>query len=190
KFASGHSANLTAEAIAAISSDALICDETSPIATLNFDGVAYNRLPRALALDDIPSRADGNDTMMIVNRIGGNLGLGTSALGGLFGIVYNDTENSSSFSLTGGCQLRGSLSSNFPRTVPRLDQFIPAGKSGWMRFYIFGNDGNKGILGAVLNNNPNAATSATAYTQGRNLHKLTQDTTNSLVIPVFPPPCR
>ncbi|MEK7833965.1 MAG: hypothetical protein AAB401_22950, partial [Acidobacteriota bacterium] len=190
KFASGHAANLTAEAIAAVSGDAMLCDENSPIATLNFDGIAYNRLPRTLALDDIPSRADGNDTMLIVNRIGGNLGLGTSPLGTLFGIVYNDTENSSSFNLTGGCQLRGTLSSNFPRTVPRLDQFIPAGKSGWMRMYIFGNDGNKGILGAVINNNPNAATSAVAYNQGRNLHKLTLDSTNSFVIPVFPPPCR
>ncbi len=190
KFASGHAANLPAEAISAISSDALLCDENSPIATLNFDGIAYNRLPRTLAVDDIPSRADGNDTMLIVNRIGGNLGLGTSPLGTLFGIVYNDSENSSSFNLTGGCQLRGSLSSNFPRTVPRLDQFIPAGTNGWMKMYIFGNDGNKGILGAVINNNPNAATSAVAYNQGRNLHKLTTDSTNSFVIPVFPPPCR
>ena len=190
KFASGHTANLTAEAISAISSGAMLCDETSPIATLNFDGISYGRLPRVLALDDIPSRADGNDTMLIVNRIGGNLGLGTSTLGTLFGIVYNDTENSSSFNLTGGCQLRGSLSSNFPRTVPRLDQFIPAGKSGWMRLYGFGGDGNQGISGAVLNFNPNAATSATAYTSGRNLHKLTLDSTNNFVIPVFPPPCR
>ena len=190
KFSSGHSANLTAEAISAISSEAMICDETSPVATLNFDGIAYNRLPRVLALDDIPSRADGNDTLVIINRIGGNLGLGTSTLGALFGIVYNDTENSSSFNLTGSCQLRGSLSSNFPRTVPRLDQFIPAGKTGWMKVYGFGNNGNQGISGAVLNYNPNAATSAVAYTSGRNLHKLTLDPTNSFVIPVFPPPCR
>ncbi|MFN0109996.1 MAG: beta strand repeat-containing protein [Blastocatellia bacterium] len=190
KFASGHSANLTAEAIAAISSDAMLCDGNSPIATLNFDGIAYNRLPRTLAVDDIPSRADGNDTMLIVNRIGGNLGIGTSTLGSLFGIVYNDTENAASFNLTGNCQLRGSLSSNFPRTVPRLDQFIPAGKSGWMRLSGFGNDGNKGISGAVINFNPNAATSAVAYSGGRNMHKLTLDTSNSLVIPVFPPNCR
>lgn len=190
KFASGHTANLQAEAISAVSGTGMVCDETSPIATLNFDGISYNRLPRALALDDIPSRADGNDTLLIVNRIGGNLGLGTSTLGTIFGIVYNDTENSSSFNLTGNCQLRGSLSSNFPRTVPRLDQFIPAGKSGWMRLYAFGNDGDKGITGAVINFNPNTATSAVAYSSGRNLHKLTLDTNNSFVIPVFPPPCR
>ena len=190
KFSSGHAANLPAESIAALSSSSLICDESSPIATLNFDGISYNRLPRAIAVDDIPSRAEGNDTMVILNRIGGNLGLGTSTLGTMFGIVYNDAENTSSFNLTGGCQLRGSLSSNFPRTTPRLEQFIPAGKSGWMRLWIPGNDGNKGITGAVINFNPNTATSATAYNQGRNLHKLTLDTTNSFVIPVFPPPCR
>ena len=190
KFSSGHAANLPAEAIPAISGNPTLCDETSPIATLNFDGIGYGRLPRALALDDLPSRADGNDTMLIINRIGGNLGLGTSPLGTLFGIVYNDSEISSSFNLTGGCQLRGTLSSNFPRTIPRLEQFIPAGNSGWMKFWIAGNDGNKGISGAVINFNPNTAVSATAYNQGRNLHKLTLDSTNSFVIPVFPPPCR
>ena len=190
KFSSGHAANLPAEAIPAVASSPTLCDETSPIATLNFDGFGYGRLPRALAVDDIPSRADGNDTMVIINRIGGNLGLGTSPLGTLFGIVYNDSEISSSFNLTGGCQLRGTLSSNFPRTTPRLEQFIPAGTSGWTKFWIAGNDGNKGISGAVINFNPNTSVSALAYNQGRNLHKLTLDSTNSFVIPVFPPPCR
>jgi len=190
KFSSGHAANLPAEAIPAVAGLPTLCDETSPIATLNFDGLNYGRLPRALAVDDIPSRADGNDTMLIINRIGGNLGLGTSPLGSLFGIVYNDSEISSSFNLTGGCQLRGTLSSNFPRTIPRLEQFIPAGTSGWMKFWIAGNDGNKGISGAVINFNPNSAVSALAYNQGRNLNKLTLDSTNSFVVPVFPPPCR
>ncbi len=190
KFSSGHAANLPAEAIPAVAGSPTLCDETSPIATLNFDGFNYGRLPRALAVDDIPSRADGNDTMLIINRIGGNLGLGTSPLGSLFGIVYNDSEISSSFNLTGGCQLRGTLSSNFPRTIPRLEQFIPAGTSGWMKFWIAGNDGNKGISGAVINFNPNSAVSALAYNQGRNLNKLTLDSTNSFVVPVFPPPCR
>ncbi|MDX2043664.1 MAG: hypothetical protein SF097_20780 [Acidobacteriota bacterium] len=190
KFSSGHAANLQAEAIAAVAGSPSLCDETSPIATLNFDGLGYGRLPRALAVDDIPSRADGNDTMVIINRIGGNLGLGTSPLGTLFGIVYNDSEISSSFNLTGGCQLRGTLSSNFPRTIPRLEQFIPAGASGWMKFWISGNDGNKGISGSVINFNPNTSVSSSAYNQGRNLHKLTLDTNNSFVIPVFPPPCR
>jgi len=190
KFSSGHQANLQAESIAAIPTGPFTCNETSPIATINFDGISYNRLPRALALDDLPSRADGNDTMLIVNRIGGNLGLGTSSLGPIFGLLYNDQENGYSFSFNAGCQIVTALSSNFPRTVPRLDQIVPAGRSGWLKLWMSGDNGNKGIMGAAINANPNAAISAMAYNQGRNLHKLTFDTTNSFIIPVFPPPCR
>ena len=55
--------------------------------TINFDGVMYNPLPRVLALDSVGSRADGNDTLLIVDRIGGNLGTGAATLGTLFGLI-------------------------------------------------------------------------------------------------------
>jgi len=53
------------------------CDGNSVTAELKFDGTAYNRTPAALALDNIGSTADGNDTLLIINRIGGNLGAGS-----------------------------------------------------------------------------------------------------------------
>ena len=110
------------------------------------------------------------------------------SLGSLFGIFYNDAETSLSFSLTGGCQLRGSLSNNFPRITPRFEQFIPAGRTGWLKLYSQPPT-DIGITGAVINFNPNASTNIGAFNQGHNLQALTLSNTNSLIIPVFPPSC-
>lgn len=187
KFASGHAANLRAEAFAAQAGGLPVCDGNSVTAQLNFDGAAYDRLPAVLALSNVVSRADGNDTLLIVNRIGGNLGIGASTLGALFGILYDDAENALSFSVAGNCQLRNSISNNFPRTTPRFETFIPAGRTGWLK--IFNQTGSIGITGAAINFNANAASSAGAFNQGHNLHALTLNATNSYTIPVFPPSC-
>ncbi|HQR36349.1 MAG TPA: hypothetical protein PLK30_26730 [Blastocatellia bacterium] len=192
KFTSGHAANLGAVAITAVpvvdgfAEQQAICDPNSVTATLNFDGVQYNRVPAVLALDNVGSRADGNDTLVIINRVGGNLGIGASTLGTLFGLLYDDAENVLSFSVSGSCQLRNSLSNNFPRTTPRFETFIPAGRTGWAK--VFSQTGTIGLLGAAINLNPNAGASAGAFNGGHNLHHLTL-TTASYVVPVFPPSC-
>jgi hypothetical protein len=186
KFSSGHAANLGAEAYSAIPGGLPACNENSTIATINFDGVSYNRTARTVSISSIGSRADGNDTMLILNRIGGNLGIGTSSLGTIFGILYDDSENAISFNVTGGCQLRSSLTNNFPRTTPRIEQFIPAGRTGWMRLY---SQSDLGLSGAVINFNAGAGSSAGAFNQGHNLHKLTLSGAASYVLPVFPPGC-
>ena len=162
------------------------CDGNSVTATIAFDGIAYNYTPRTLAMSSVGSRADGNDTLLILNRIGGNLGIGASTLGTLFGILYDDSENSLSFSVSGNCQLRNSLSNNFPRTAPRFEQFIPAGRTGWMRIF---SQSDIGLTGAAVNFNANASASAGAFNQGHNLHALTLTSAASYVMPVFPPSC-
>ncbi|MEP7341087.1 MAG: hypothetical protein ABI977_25380, partial [Acidobacteriota bacterium] len=186
KLGSGHAANLGAEAIAGLPGVTPVCDGNSSTAELRFDGLMYNQLPRVLALDSIGSRADGNETLLIVNRIGGNLATGASTLGTLFGILYDDTEAGLSFQINGGCQLRGTLSNNFPRTAPRFENFIPAGRTGWLKLY---SQSDFGILGAAINYNPNAGTSAGAFNGGHNLHKLRLTSSTTLTIPVFPPSC-
>jgi len=186
KFATGHAANLGAESISAIAGGLPLCDSNSVTATLAFDGVSYNVVPRVLAVDNIPSRADGNDTLLILNRIGGNLATGPNTLGTIFGLLYDDSESVLSFSVTGSCQLRNSLSSTFPRTTPRFEQFIPSGRSGWMRLF---SQSDIGITGAAINFNANAGTSAGAFNQGHNLHALTSTSTATYSIPVFPPGC-
>jgi predicted extracellular nuclease len=188
KFSSGHAANLNAEAVPAIAGGLTFCDSETSIATLAFDGVSYGVLPHVLAVDGILSRDDGNDTLLILNRIGGNLGLGVDPLGRSFGLLYDDQETARSFGIApGGCQYRASISSSNIRTVPRLEQVIPAGRSGWMRIWQI--EGPFAMTGAVLNFNPNASASADVYNQGHNLHTLTTTSAAKLMIPVFPPNC-
>jgi len=192
KFQTGHAANLGAVAFAASpimrgEGGPIGCDANSVTATLNFDGNDYNRVPTVLALDNIGSRADGNDTMVILNRVGGNLGIGASSLGSLFGLLYDDAENVLSFSVTGGCQLMSSVSNNFPRTTPRFETFVPAGRTGWIK--IYNQTGAVGILGAAINFNANAASSAGAFNGGHNLHHLTLNCNQAYTVPVFPPSC-
>jgi hypothetical protein len=187
KFSTGHAANLAAEAISAIAGGLPPCNENSVTAQLNFDGVSYNRLPRALALDSIPSRADGNDTLLVLNRIGGNLGVGAAALSDIFGIFYNDTEVGVSFSFSPrSCQFRSIISNAFPRITSRFEQFVPSGHTGWFRIYSLS---EQGILGAVINLNENSASAAGAFSQGHNLHKLTVTSGASYTIPIIPPNC-
>jgi hypothetical protein len=186
-MSSGHKANLGAEAISAQTTNPAACDENSSLATLRFDGVRYGRLPRALALANIPSRADSNDTMLILNRIGGNLIGAAATLTNIFGIFYDDTENSLSFSFNPRvCQFRSSINNSFPRIAPRLDQFVPAGRSGWFKLYSVE---DQAILGAAINRNTNGDGSSGAFNQGHNLHKLTLTSGATLVVPIFPPPC-
>lgn len=185
KFAAGQAANLKADGVAAL--PALpTCDNTSVTAAIRFDGVNYGVVPRTLALDNVGNRADGNDTLLILNRIGGNLGTGAATLGTIFGILYDDAENALSFNITGNCQLRNTLSNNFPRTAPRFETFIPAGRTGWLRLY---SQSDVGMTGAAINFNANAGSSAGAFNQGHNLHTLTLSSGMVYTIPVFPPNC-
>ncbi len=186
KLASGHAANLAAEAIAGLPGATALCDSNSSATELKFDGVMYNQLPRVLALSNLGSRADGNDTLLVINRIGGDLAGGAATLGTLFGLLYNDAENAFSFSFTAGCQFRGVLTDSLLRTTPRLTTVIPAGRSGWLKLW---GANDVGLFGVALNFSPNAAANAGAFNQGHNLHKLTLTPAASLTIPVFPPSC-
>ncbi len=190
KFTSGHAANLGAVAFAALYNGVLPgCDGNSVTALLNFTGAfgGYNLVPAVLALDNIGSRADGNDTLVVINRVGGNLGIGASTIGTIFGLLYDDAENVLSFSVSGSCQLRNSISNNFPRTTPRFETFIPAGRTGWAK--VFSQSGTIAILGAAINTNSNASSSAGAFNGGHNLHHLTLNCVDGYIVPVFPPSC-
>jgi hypothetical protein len=113
-----------------------LCNPSSTTATLAFNGVGYDELPRTLAVYTLPSLANGNSPMLIVNRIGGDLTTGAQTIGSLAGLLFDDSETARSFSIDGRtCQLRGLLGNNFPRTVPRYTTVIPAGRTGWMKFW-------------------------------------------------------
>ena len=176
KYESGHRANLAAVGVSAIAGQS--CTSNTVTATLVFDGVSYNELPRVLAIDGLSARAESNETMLVVNRLGGNLTTGASTVGTMVGLLFDDTEASASFTLPGGaCQMRGTLGNNFPRTAPRYETMIPAGRTGWMKLWTLE---DTAISGAVINK------SNGRFNQGHNLHALTTTTTGSFTIPVFP----
>ncbi len=92
KLASGHAANLGAVAFSALYAGTQPgCDANSTTATIAFSGVSVTTKPLFMA-DNIPSCADGNDTLVIINRLAGNLATGVATLGTLFGLLY-DAEN-------------------------------------------------------------------------------------------------
>ena len=118
--------------------------------------------------------------MLILNRLGGSLVDGLPRLGAINGLLYDDVERSVSFTLTDSrCQLRGTLGQNFPRTSPRYDSLIPAGRSGWMK--LAGEADDTAITGTVIGLGQNR------FSQGHNLHLLTTTALVVLTVPVLLP---
>lgn len=190
KLASGHAANLGAQAVMAVG-NLPACNPATVTAILSFDGTQFSAMPRILALDHLPSRADGNDTLLILNRIGGILTAGTVAPGTLFGTLFDDTETGVSFNLAMNAgQFRAVLSNFTLRTNPRPDTLIPAGRSGWMKMWL--DDGTSALTaltGVAINFNLNSRVNASAYNQGHNLHALGLTDTVKLTVPIAAPNC-
>jgi hypothetical protein len=180
RFESGHAANLGALAVSVIDRAAIVCNPGAVTADIRFDGIVWNELPRVIAVDSLPSRAEGNSTMLILNRLGGSLVDGVQRLGAINGLLYDDVERSVSFTLTDSrCQLRGMLGQNFPRTSPRYDSLIPAGRSGWMK--LAGEADDTAITGTAIGLGQNR------FSQGHNLHLLTTTALVVLTVPVLFP---
>ncbi|MFN7829004.1 MAG: hypothetical protein ACK5RR_13660, partial [Acidobacteriota bacterium] len=66
---------------------------------------------------------------------------------------------------------------NYPRTAPRYDAVIPAGRTGWMKLWSVS---DAAMTGALINS------STIGFSGGHNLHALTTTSTATLTIPVFP----
>ena len=186
KLNSGHEAKLDAEGIQALFQGTLDTGG-SFFATIDFDGVEYSKVASVLALDHIPSRKDGNRTMLVVNSLSGNLVTNLTSLGTVLALIYDDAEAPIFFSTSATCQLNRILSDYFPITTPSFTTFIPSGRSGWLRL---SSTPDRGISGAVINFNRRSARERNAFNGGSNLHHLTNTAgTSSLTIPVFPPTC-
>ena len=178
RLESGHRAALPALSVAALGLGGPTCSPNATTTTVAFDGLSYNALSRTLAVSGLSSIANGNSSLLVVNRIGGDLGTGAARLGSLFGLLYDDQEASQSFTLTGNfCQLRGVLGNNFPRTSPRYTTVIPAGRTGWMKFAAVADEAITGVL---------LVEALDGFNGGHNLHHLTTTGTATLTIPVYP----
>ncbi|HMV85762.1 MAG TPA: lamin tail domain-containing protein [Blastocatellia bacterium] len=184
RLGSGHAANLGAEAFSAIAGVPCECSENSLLATVLFDGIRYNRVPRSLIANGIPSIPENNSTFLVLNRVGGNLLSRTEAIGDFTGLLFDDQERSVSFAATGGCQFRQLISNTFPRTTPRFSQFVPSGHTGWMK--ITAAEG-VGILGSMIVLNKGNTTNA--FNGASNLHKVSFTGSASFTVPIFQPTC-
>ena len=188
KLATGHAANLGAEAVSALKTEGLTaCDDNATSATLRFDDLAYERLPRVLAIQKMRSPADGNSMLLVLNRIGGSLVPGEggpTSIGTVTGELIDNLAASYPYSHLGDKpQLVTPLSNTFPITTPVFDAVIAAGKTGWLTV----SGGDVGLLGAAINYHPNTSSTATAFNGGHNLRKLNTASATTLTIPVSPP---
>lgn len=188
KLLTGHSANLGAEAFAALKDPPATINSDGSTVDLKFDDVNYNAGPRVLALNSLPSRLDGNDTLVILTRLGGDLAGGESGyIGGLLGQTFDDAEKGYSFTMAGGkCQFRSSISDSNPRMVPRFSSIVRAGHVGWMKIWP---TANVPVVGVMINLNPSAHNSVSSFSGGHSLHALSTTTTGVFTIPVFIPSC-
>jgi len=179
---------------------------TDVAALASFNGIvgaaSYNQLPATLALSNIPSRASNDRTILVILRPTGDLLVGMNTVGNIFGLLFDDAEQSQSFTQGSlGCHNVLTLSNTTPRTVPRFDSVIPAGRTGWMKFWqgvsAQGNAGAVGLLGSMIVYNQQARVN---FEGGHNLHHLTLvpqlpytagaanaiTRVNSIFVPVFP----
>ncbi len=189
KLATRHFGRLKAVAAAANFSGILAtCSPGATTAAINFDDSAtgYNRIARTVMLSNIPSRGDGNATLLVLNRIGGNLATGAATLDAVSGTLFNDAAVGRDFNTTlPNPQLKTELSSNaFPPSPATFDSFITAGRTGWLKLW---SQNDVGILGATLNFNPNP--SAGAFNTAFNLRHLTLATSAGYTMPVSVPNC-
>lgn len=201
KMFTGHFANLGALAFPALTGAPYEGANQGISAALIFDGSGsyYHRLPHVLAVDNIPAPSDGNDTMVVLNRIGGDYSISSGRIGTFFGLLYDDAETAYSYSFNANmCQFRATFSNGFPRTTPRVGTIIPTGRSGWTKIWPTGTADNRpfgssadpiALTGAVLNKNSNLKTSSNAFSGGHNMHHLTLTPNVVVLIPVFPAAC-
>ncbi len=185
----GYLGSLNVETIAAmVASPAGAPSGTT--ATLMFDGVHYNKVPASLILDHIPSVDGWNQTLVIVNQIGGSL-VGNNRpddLTALYGVMY-DMSTKAYYWQVGNLnsfQSRKVIADDFPKTTPGVSTVLADGAIGWMKFWPVA--ANKGITGAVLYLNKSTSPAVSRFTGGRNLHHLTM-TTDQVIIPVYPKNC-
>ena len=157
KLSTGHFASLSATAVAALYTGT-VSGCAAGDASLHFDGVDYNRLPRGLALDNAVS-ADGNFTLFVLDHLGGDLDLAVTPLGAVDGSFYDDTGTASTLDFNAPPQFLGTF-----------DPGLPGGTSTWFEAYPAS---EAAMVGSTLNFNANATSEASAFNGGHNLHVLT-----------------
>ncbi|HEX4946798.1 MAG TPA: hypothetical protein VFZ34_09050, partial [Blastocatellia bacterium] len=150
----------------------------------------YDQIPCRLAIDNIQSPVDGNNTLMILHSMQGTVEQ-AGAIGQLIGLVYNDAERGFSYQLRGfNCLETRLINDNLIRVPNGFSKVIPSGRTGWMYLQssINNNAGqpNLGLIGATLVSNNKAATDKAAFNGGHHMHFLAAKQNPGFAIPVIP----
>lgn len=150
----------------------------------------YDIVPCRLAIDNIQSIADGNQTLMIIHSMQGKVHQ-VGAIGSLAGQVYNDTEKGFSYVFGGFRCLEARLLNDTLIRVPgTYSKIIPSGRTGWMYLQSPLNNAqgqpNLGLLGATIVSNTKAGTDAKAFNGGHHMQYLQLKANPGFAIPVFP----
>lgn len=168
--ATGHAAALPAVAVRAVT--AAEGDVVGNPGRLVFDGAEYEKLPARLVVDRVGSALDGNDTQLIVNRVG-RLDLRQDCIpagpGTLRGTLFDAVGKGKGFQAAAPTlQVRAAPRDFFPGT---FDRIVPAGQGGAMELRVTDGAGApEAILGVVLEHNPTFDADPAAFRRGHNLH--------------------
>ncbi len=146
----------------------------------------YDKVPSQMAVDNIQSEADGNNTLLILHSMQGKPEQ-AGAIGIILGQVFDDNEKGYSFQTTSvGCFWARLINRSFIRIPLGIDKVISKGRTGWMYFQS-PNGGTTGVpdlglLGATIvsNNRPDG------FNGGHNLHMTRFKDNRGFAIPVFP----
>lgn len=183
KFASGYAGHLEAVQFTALFKGNLSVQDG--LAKLAFDGEVYSQAPRELAICAPFDRASGNQTMLILNPLNGNLAQNSPTIRSIYGELFNDEEESAVFTFAmSGCQFRSVFSNSFPRVPHGFDSMTGSGRASWIRIKSFN---YMGLVGAVLSMNPNSAANSNAFSGTHNLHAMSQAASSTVIVPIPPP---
>jgi predicted extracellular nuclease len=179
---SGHTASLAAFGVPALAPEGQ--RTVVPVAgraTLPFDGLVYSPLPHTLAVSSLASPEDANQSLLVVNRLGGDLTRSISPLGILEGWLYDDVETSWRFTSDQQTPQIVFLlgSQTLPRLSPPYERILSRGRSGWMR--LFPRQAGIALSGLLLQRNDRPE----GMTQGRHLHVLTTTEEARLTVPLL-----
>ncbi len=144
-------------------------------ATMTFDGGntanSYDKLPATVAISTFNSQTT-DSTIFTLYSPAGNLLTGENPSINIFGLMYNDLEQSRSLTFRINCYTQVALTSL--RVLSGINNFIPRGSVGWMKLNATG----RPLLGVVLNKGP-------MFNGGRNLSTISLFNSYSITVPVF-----
>lgn len=144
-------------------------------ASMVFNGAntanSYDKLPGTVAISTFNSQVT-DSTIFALYSPASNLLTGSSSGTSIFAIMYNDVEASRSLTFNIGCY--STLTLRQLRVLTGLDNFIPIGRTGWMKM----SSSSRPLLGIVHNKGP-------LFNGGRNLSTVTLFNSYSITVPVF-----